>query len=184
MDQKTARHARRLWLHYGVFWSSAIAVGLLAVLHAWLIDFGYSLFRAGFDCHPWLALIVTPAVGALCVALTRRFLRGAQGSGIAQVVATLHGDTAALGTRLLTVRLLAGKVLVSFVAMLGGFTIKREGPTVQVDAALIYSACTARRRIRTRHARTACVATHDLYDQGCGISILTSSTSRSSCRSR
>lgn len=97
MDQKTARHARRLWLHYGVFWSGAIAVGLLAVLYAWLIDFGYSLFRAGFDRHPWLALIVTPAVGALCVALTRRFLRGAQGSGIAQVVATLHGDTAALG---------------------------------------------------------------------------------------
>ncbi|MCF7695049.1 chloride channel protein [Mycetohabitans sp. B2] len=139
MDQKTARHARRLWLHYGVFWSGAIAVGLLAVLYAWLIDFGYSLFRAGFDRHPWLALIVTPAVGALCVALTRRFLRGAQGSGIAQVVATLHGDTAALGARLLTVRLLAGKVLVSFVAMLGGFTIKREGPTVQVGAALMFS---------------------------------------------
>jgi CHASE2 domain-containing sensor protein len=43
-DQKTARHARRLWLHYGVFWSGAIAVGLLAVLYAWLIDFATACF--------------------------------------------------------------------------------------------------------------------------------------------
>ncbi|MEJ2767791.1 chloride channel protein [Mycetohabitans sp. B46] len=139
MNKKTARRARRLWLHYGVFWSGAIAVGLLAVLYAWLIDFGYGLFRVGFDRHPWLVLIVTPAVGALCVALTRRFFRGTEGSGIPQVVATLHGDTATLGARLLTLRLLAGKVLVSFVAILGGFTIGREGPTVQVGAALMFS---------------------------------------------
>ena len=34
--------------------------------------------------------IITPAVAALAVWLTRKFFRGAEGSGIPQVIATLH----------------------------------------------------------------------------------------------
>jgi H+/Cl- antiporter ClcA len=72
-----ARRTRRLWRQYGVFWLGAIAVGLIAVLYARLIDFGYGEFRVMQQRHSWLPLIVTPSVAALSVWLTRKFFRGA-----------------------------------------------------------------------------------------------------------
>jgi H+/Cl- antiporter ClcA len=133
------RRARQIWRRYGIFWLGATAVGLVAVFYARLIDWGYELFRSMTAGHTWLALFVTPAMAAASVWLTRRFFRGAEGSGIPQVIATIHEGTTTLGPRLLTLKLLAGKVLVSFLGILGGFTIGREGPTVQIGAALMYN---------------------------------------------
>ena len=139
LSSAVARRTRRLWRQYGVFWLGAIAVGLIAVLYARLIDFGYGEFRAMQHRHIWLPLFVTPAVAALSVWLTRKFFRGAEGSGIPQVIATLHAKPGEYGARLLSFRIMFGKVLVSFLAILGGFTIGREGPTVQVGAALMFN---------------------------------------------
>jgi H+/Cl- antiporter ClcA len=139
LSSSVARRTRRLWRQYGVFWLGAIAVGLVAVLYARLIDFGYGEFRAMQHRHIWLPLFVTPAVAALSVWLTRKFFRGAEGGGIPQVIATLHAKPGEYGTRLLSFRILFGKILVSFLAILGGFTIGREGPTVQVGAALMFN---------------------------------------------
>jgi H+/Cl- antiporter ClcA len=135
----TIRRARSLWRRYGIFWLGAIAVGLVAVFYAHLIDWGYALFRTALGEHPWLPLLLTPSVAALCVWLTRTFFRGSEGSGIPQVTAVLNSPTSASGARLLTLRILAGKIAVSFLAILGGFTIGREGPTVQVGAALMFN---------------------------------------------
>lgn len=135
----TARRARSLWRRYGIFWLGAIVVGLIAVFYARLIDWGYDVFRTAQHEHAWLPLIVTPAVAAVSVWLTRTFFRGAEGSGIPQVIAVLDGPTSAFGARLLTLRILAGKIAVSFLAILGGFTIGREGPTVQIGAALMFN---------------------------------------------
>ena len=46
LTSSVARRTRRLWRQYGVFWLGAIAVGLIAVLYARLIDFGYAQFQA------------------------------------------------------------------------------------------------------------------------------------------
>jgi H+/Cl- antiporter ClcA len=139
LTSNVVRRARRLWRQYGVFWLGAIAVGLIAVFYARLIDFGYDQFRTMQHQHAWLPLFVTPAVSALCVWLTRTFFRGAEGSGIPQVIATLHNRPGEYGSRLLSFRILFGKIAVSFLAILGGFTIGREGPTVQVGAALMFN---------------------------------------------
>ena len=139
LPSNVIRRTRRLWRQYGVFWLGAIAVGLIAVFYARLIDFGFSQFSAMQHRHVWLPLIVTPAVSALCVWLTRKFFRGAEGSGIPQVIATLHSKPSEYGSRLLSFRILFGKIAVSFLAILGGFTIGREGPTVQVGAALMFN---------------------------------------------
>jgi H+/Cl- antiporter ClcA len=138
MDRRTIMRGRRLWLHYGVFWLGAIATGLVAVMYARLIDFGYGTFVRYTTTYRWLPLLLTPAIGAFSVWITRRYFVGAEGSGIPQVIATLH-DGRELGPRLLTIRILVGKIIVSFLSILGGFTIGREGPTIHVGAALMFS---------------------------------------------
>jgi len=135
----TLRHIRRIWHEYGVFWLGAILVGLVAVLYARLIDYGFSYFQSIRHAHAWAPLIITPAISALCVWLTRTYFKGSEGSGIPQVIATLHDSPSELGSKLLTLKLAAGKILISFLAILGGFTIGREGPTVQVGAAIMFA---------------------------------------------
>ncbi|CAE6853262.1 H(+)/Cl(-) exchange transporter ClcA [Paraburkholderia aspalathi] len=138
IDKRAVQRGRRLWLHYGVFWLGAIVTGLLAVLYAQLIDIGYNTFLRYATRYWWLPLPFTPAIGAASVWLTRRYFPGAEGSGIPQVIATLHGD-GTLAPRLLSMRILVGKIAVSFLSILGGFTIGREGPTIHVGAALMFN---------------------------------------------
>ncbi len=138
IDRRSIQRSQRRWLYFGVFWLGAVATGLVAVLYARLIDFGFDLFMKMCAHAAWLPLIVTPAVAALGVWITRRWFPGSEGSGIPQVIATLH-DVRTLGPRLLTLRILVGKIVLSFLAILGGFTIGREGPTIHVGAALMFS---------------------------------------------
>lgn len=118
IDRRTILRGRRLWLHYGVFWLGAVATGLVAVMYARLIDFGYETFLRITALYWWLPLLLTPAIGAIGVWVTRRFFPGAEGSGIPQVIAMLH-DGRELGPRLLTIRILIGKIAVSFLSILG-----------------------------------------------------------------
>ena len=139
IPEQTRRQLRRAWRKYGILWLGAILVGVVAVLYARLIDFGFMAFHAIQQRYFWLPLVITPAVGASCVWLTRRFFPGAEGSGIPQVIAVLDADTTARGQSLLSLRVLAGKIALSFMAIVGGFTIGREGPTVQIGAALMFN---------------------------------------------
>ncbi|AXF04726.1 chloride channel protein [Paraburkholderia hospita] len=138
LDRRALLRGRRLWLHYGVFWLGAVATGLVAVMYARLIDFGYDAFLRYTTKFWWLPLVLTPVVAALGVWITRRCFAGAEGSGIPQVIATLH-EGRDLGPRLLNMRILVGKIAVSFLSILGGFTIGREGPTIHIGAALMFS---------------------------------------------
>lgn len=133
------QHLRRLWNEYGILWTGAIIVGLVAVLYAQAIEAGFAVFRAIEQKSAFLPLLLTPAVCAACVYLTRRFFPGAEGSGIPQAIATLQGETMQRGLSLLSLRVLAGKIVLSVVAIAGGMTIGREGPTVQIGAAIMFN---------------------------------------------
>lgn len=77
----------------------------------------------------------------ICVWLTQRYFPGAQGSGIPQVIAARRiaaGGNDVKG--LLSLRIASGKIFVGALALLGGFSSGREGPSVQVAASILYLA--------------------------------------------
>ena len=127
----------RIWLGRTAVWASAVAVGLVAVGFARLADFlSHSLAGVTRD-YWWLPVLYMPAAGGFLVWLTRRFFPGAEGSGIPQAIADMGPAPDPRLPALLSVRIAIGKIFIGATAVGAGFSLGREGPTVQVGASLM-----------------------------------------------
>ena len=127
----------RLWRRRIVIWGGAVVVSLAAIVFAQLADLASATFGRIVSDQPWLALLITPAGLVIAVLLTQRVFPGAQGSGIPQVIASMHIADSTVVARVLSLRIAAGKVLLTLLGLLSGASIGREGPTVQVGASLM-----------------------------------------------
>ncbi|MEI5687863.1 chloride channel protein [Sphingomonas kyungheensis] len=116
--------------------TGAVAIGIVAVLFAELADATSALFDGFVRRQPWLPLLSTPLGFMALVWLTRRYVPLARGSGIPQVMAARDDPAAATGN-LIAVKTVAGKVLLTMGAILCGGSVGREGPTVQLAAAVM-----------------------------------------------
>lgn len=130
---------RHLWLGRLIFWGGAVAIGLLAVGFAELIDFCVEVLHGLHSQYPFWPFVIAPAGGALVVWLTRRYFPGAEGSGIPQVMAEMarHGDRHKPLKPLLSLRIVFGKIVLGAGAIFSGFSMGREGPMVQIGAGLM-----------------------------------------------
>ena len=129
----------RHWRSQVVFWAGGLLVGAVAVLIAIGADRAQDLFQLGVRRVWWLPLVVTPLGFGISAYVTRRWFKGAQGSGIPQVMAAseiVRHHPRAL-ENLVSIRIVIGKSLLLFLGLLTGASIGREGPTVQVGAALM-----------------------------------------------
>ena len=129
----------RIWLRRLAFWAGAIAIGLAATAFTYGANASMALFQRGVDKFFWLPLVVTPITLALVAALTQRYFQGAEGSGIPQAIATLKMADTADRARVLSLKLALGKMLLTCASLAGGASVGREGPTVQVGAAILHS---------------------------------------------
>jgi H+/Cl- antiporter ClcA len=120
-----------------LFVAGGVCVGLAAVLMAWAADAAQAAFRRALDLSPWLALLLCPAGFALAAWLARGVFPNSQGSGIPQVIAARAIDDPAARHALVSLRVAGGKVVVMVLGLLCGASIGREGPTVQVGAAIM-----------------------------------------------
>ena len=158
----------RLWADRGVVLVYAAITGVVVVGFTLLSDaasHAFSAARAASPQGPWLMLAWTPLVTVAVLWWTRRFVPGAAGSGIPQVVRAIGDD---LGppqlSRLVSLRLSLHKVGLVSAGMLGGLSIGREGPTVQVGAGVMLH---ARRWLSERSV----IDRHDLMVAGAAAGI-------------
>ncbi len=131
--------SRRLWLGRLVTWGGAVAVSLAALAFARAADAAQALLLWLLHGRPLGALLLAPAGLALSVWLTRRFFPGAQGSGIPQTIAALHLTDRRAIDIVLSLRIAVGKVVLTLLGLACGASIGREGPTVQVGAAVMHA---------------------------------------------
>ncbi len=135
------------WKAHLVFMIGGAAVGLVAVFMAVSSEWANHQFFRLVQEYGYLPFIVSPLGLVLVVYLTRKFFPGSEGSGIPQVVATLELGHENERSVLLTLRIAFGKVMLCILGLLSGASIGREGPTVHVGAAIMFS---LRRFVRFR----------------------------------
>ncbi|MCX8018360.1 MAG: chloride channel protein, partial [Rhodocyclaceae bacterium] len=130
-----------LWKARLLVWCGAVGVGLLAVLFAELSEAAVRGFRRISEALWWWPLVICPAGGALVVWLTRRHFAGTEGSGIPQTIVAIAHDRPTGGARpaLLSLKIAFGKIALCTSALFAGFSVGREGPMVQIGAALMHS---------------------------------------------
>ena len=112
-------------------------VALTALLFAWMADFALVTNAELVQKYPWFAWVALPLGLPLIVWITRRFAPYTSGSGIPQVLASLALPYGANKTRLIRLRETLLKIPLTFLAMCAGASVGREGPSVQVGAAVM-----------------------------------------------
>jgi H+/Cl- antiporter ClcA len=131
----------RLWLARAVVVAAAVAAGLTVVGFTWLAEGASARFAALRALAWWAPLLATPACAAAVVWCTRRFAPGAGGSGIPQVMATLENEVGDAQRGLfVSLRLSVAKILLTSAGLLGGLSLGREGPSVQIAAGIMLQA--------------------------------------------
>lgn len=129
----------RAWKSRLVFWGGALAVGAIAALFADAGNYAIDLFHYVPKTASWLPFLACPAGLMAVLWLTRHWFPGTEGSGIPQAIAALETRSETWRTRLLSLRIAFGKILLTFLGLLSGASIGREGPTVHVGASIMYS---------------------------------------------
>ncbi|MHC2251951.1 H+/Cl- antiporter ClcA [Bradyrhizobium embrapense] len=127
------------WQRRAIFLLGGIAVGAAAVALAQLADLAQLAFSALVSHLRYASLVLTPTGFALSVFLTNRFFPNAQGSGIPQAIAARHLTDQTARESLVSLRIAAGKILLTLFGLLCGASVGREGPTVQIGASIMFA---------------------------------------------
>lgn len=115
----------------------AIALALIAFAFSKSADLAMASFNRLFAAAPLLPLVLTPVIFAIVAFATNRFASEARGSGIPQIIAGSHKPESANTRRLASLKIAVSKLFLTLLMLLGGASVGREGPTVQVSAAVM-----------------------------------------------
>lgn len=117
--------------------AGAVLLGLVALGFAQAGDGAQRLFAQVIAAWPYAPLLLTPAIFAGVMLATLRWAPDARGSGIPQVIAATRSPDAAAGGPLVSLRTACAKFGLTIAMLVAGGSVGREGPTVQISAALM-----------------------------------------------
>ena len=126
-----------VWRRRLLFLAGGLTVGLAAVAMAKIADEAQALFRQALGLSPWIALVLTPVCFGIAAALAATVFPNSQGSGIPQVIAARAIREERARHALVSLRVALGKIIAMTLGLVGGASVGREGPTVQVGAAIM-----------------------------------------------
>jgi H+/Cl- antiporter ClcA len=115
----------------------AVLLALAALAFARLADRAQLIFSQTVTEYPRLPLILTPALFAAVALMTQRWASDARGSGIPQIIAAAQSPESDHSARLANLRVALWKVFLTIIMLLGGASVGREGPTVQLSAGIM-----------------------------------------------
>jgi len=117
------------------FWVASLITGLIAVFYSRIFAFLESVTFSIIHHHAWQIFILTPVCFLIAWWVVKRFAPYARGSGIPQVMAAIElanpRDDKKV-TKLLSIKVFIVKIISSFLMILGGGVIGKEGPTIQI----------------------------------------------------
>ena len=131
----------REWVSRAIVLVYAALAGGSVVGFTWICDRALHLFSDWRGAHPWIPFLLTPTLCALIAWVTSRFVPGATGSGIPQVMTALHSSVSEKERHgLVSLKLAITKIGLCAGGLLGGLPIGREGPSVQIAAGVMLHA--------------------------------------------
>lgn len=129
----------RHWRQNLAFWLGALMVGLVALAFAYLADLASATFRGVVQHSQWWPWLICPLGFAALIWATEGKWRNTRGSGIPQVIVALEQRGSRTRNAMLSLSIAAGKLVLTLGGLLFGASAGREGPTVHIGAALMYS---------------------------------------------
>ncbi|ASK27573.1 chloride channel protein [Neisseria chenwenguii] len=134
---KQTQRLSRKTIAFAFLLTGSALVALTALLFAHMAEFALALNADLVKRYPWFAWVALPLGLPLIVWITKKYAPYTVGSGIPQVLASLSLPHGPQKTRLIALGQTVLKIPLTFLGMVAGASIGREGPSVQVGAAVM-----------------------------------------------
>lgn len=134
-----SRIAAKRWSRRSAFLLGGVLVGAVAIGMAYAADMAQAGFLRAIERIPWIGFVITPLGFGVATLLARNVFPNSQGSGIPQAIAALQIEDQEKRAPLVSLRVGIGKIIVMTLGLLCGASTGREGPTVQVGAAIMFA---------------------------------------------
>lgn len=126
------------WKQRLAFWTGAVLIGFIIVMMTRLSEWAGANYRVLSEQYPWFSFVIAPLGLGVTAWLTFRFFAGAERSGIPQVKTALAiTQNVEDRSRLISLKIALGKMLLPIMGLLSGASIGFGGPAVQVGASLM-----------------------------------------------
>ncbi len=122
------------WLHFAVL---SVAIGVFAVFFAKSCEIAFSVFMYMFLHVQYWILVIIPLGFFIITYLIKNYFPEAGGSGIPQALALNHTKNIDKISQFFVPKVIFGKFIFVVLGTALGATVGREGPTVQIGAAIM-----------------------------------------------